>query len=398
MLRLRHTTTHFRCLVLIALFTAHGIVQAQQTNRSHPFAPGSCGPVDPAYIRSAEDTGGIPFFFQRSEVAQATKFMLAETSQNHVTLLWAKGELQNEEREFLVPLDSTLESVVFTISTTDHSTRMEVAGADAAARSADLHEEITDFTCGRYIVLKKPAPGMYRIHIKGSGRFWLSVGGKSEIFLYRVQFVEPGGRPGHEGMFAIHGQPLVTKPAHLEVSMSGDVRNPAFRLITPENGVIKTLQLEPVRAEHDDHEFAGTFAMPEQPFRVVADGVDDNGNRFQRVHERLFRPTTISLELVTAPDLHVGQTATITFKMRNLGHADKFRIVGACANGWPVRVGVNEISLARGDSADLVLSLVVPEQTPAYSRCDLVLSATSEQTPSITNAVVYQLSVEPIRK
>ena len=398
MRKLLRTATHFKRLLLVVPFTAAAILQAQQTNRSRPFAPGSCGPADPAYIRNAEDTGGIPFFFQRSEVAQATKFMLAETSQNHVTVLWAKGELQNGDSEFAVPVDSTLEFVLFTISVGDHNTRMEVFGPDSAPITGDPQAETTDFTCGRYIILKKPAPGRYRVRIKGSGRFWLSVGGKSEIFLYRVEFVEPGGRPGHEGMFAIHGQPLVSKPANLEASLSGDVRNVAFTLVTAENRAIKTLDLEPVRAERDEHEFAGNFALPEQPFRVLASGVDHNGHRFQRVHEGLFRPTTISLALVSAPDLEPGHTVTITFKAANLGHSDAFRFVAVCANGWPVRIDRNDIYLASGESTNLVVSLTVPAQTGAYSAGDLVLTATSENDPSITNGVVHHLSVEPGRK
>ena len=392
------TATHLQCLLLVVLFPAAAILQAQETNRSRPFAPGSCGPADPVYIRSAEDTAGIPFFFQRSEVAQATKLMLAETSQNRVTMLWAKGELQNGDSEFAVPVDSTLEFVIFTISVGDHNTKMEVFGPDNAPITADPHAEVTDFTCGHYIILKKPAPGTYRVRIKGSGRFWLSVGGKSEIFLYGVEFVEPGGRPGHEGMFAIHGQPLVNKPANLEASLSGDVRKVAFALVTPENRAIRTLNLEPVRAERDEHEFAGSFALPEQPFRVLASGVDQNGHRFQRVHEGLFRPTTISVALVSTSDVEPGHAVTITFRATNLGHSDAFRFVAVSANGWPVRIDRNDIYLASGESANLVVSVTVPANTPAYNGGDLVLSATSDNDLSITNGFVHHLSVEPRRK
>jgi hypothetical protein len=384
-------------LVLLIVFTTATILHGQQPNRSHPFAPGSCGPVDPAYIRSAEDTGGIPFFFQRSEVAQATKFMLAETAQNHVTLLWAKGDL-NGDREFLVPVDSTLEFVIFTISVDDHNTKMEVFGPDTVPMASGLRAETTDFTCGRYIMLKKPVPGNYRVHITGSGRFWLSVGGRSEIFLYRVEFVEPGGRPGHEGMFAIRGQPLVSKPSNLEANLSGDVLEVVFTLVTAENRTIKMLNLQPIRAERDEHEFAGNFALPQQPFRVLASGVDQNGHPFQRVHEGLFRPTTISLALVSAPDLEPGNTVTVTFKATNTGHSDVFRLMAVCANGWPVGIDRNQIHLAGGESTNVVVSLTVPAQTPAYSAGDLVLTATSENDSSIMNGVVHHLSVEPRRK
>jgi hypothetical protein len=69
-----------------------------------------------------------------------------------------------------------------------------------------------------------------------------------------------------------------------------------------------------------------------------------------------------------------------------------------CANGWPARVDRSEVSLAGGETANLIVSLTVPEGTPAYTGGDLVLTATSENDPSITNGVVHHLSVEPSRK
>jgi hypothetical protein len=262
-------------LVAFVLTTASmPVVHAQQQNRSRPFAPGSCGPVDPSYIRMAEDTGGMPFFFQRSEVAQSTKFLLANTSENHVTLLWAKGGLQGHNREFIVPVDATLEHIVFAMSADNHETRMEVFGPGETAITANPHADTTDFTCGRYIFLRRPPPGSYRIHIKGSGRFWVSVDGKSDIFLHGVEFVEPGGRPGHEGMFPIHGQPIIGKTTNLKTSVAGDVKTISFALVTPENQLIETLDLTSRQTERDDHEFAGVFSLPHEPFRLVATGTD----------------------------------------------------------------------------------------------------------------------------
>src|SRR5947209_20232688 len=86
---------------------AGGLSRAEQ-NRSHPFAPGACGPVDHSYIRVAEETGGIPFFFQRSEVSKAMKFTAANSGENRVTLLWAHR--RSSKRRAGIPRASGLNS------------------------------------------------------------------------------------------------------------------------------------------------------------------------------------------------------------------------------------------------------------------------------------------------
>jgi hypothetical protein len=127
------------CVTLaLAACGASRLSWAQQ-NRSRSFASGACGPADHSYIRVAEDTGGIPFFFQRSEVNKAMKFTAANFGENRVTLLWATGSLQSAVREFLVPVDSTLDQVVFTLSVDNHLTTMDAFRTYHTRRYAHRH-------------------------------------------------------------------------------------------------------------------------------------------------------------------------------------------------------------------------------------------------------------------
>jgi von Willebrand factor A domain-containing protein 7 len=358
----------------------------------HPFAPGSCGPVDSTYIRVAEDTGGIPFFFQRSEVAQSTKLMLFTSGQNQVTLLWAKG--QAKSKELVVPVDSSLEQVTFEFSATSHDSKMEVFGPNDVAMTEIPSAETTDFTCGRFVVLKHPIPGNYRIRIEGTGQYWLSVAGKSNIFLSRVEFVELGGRPGHQGMFPIHGQPLVGKSANFEASVTGNVRAISFFLVTPEDRPIASLNLRARQNQDDENDFAGQFSLPSEPFRVMATGIDQNGMSFERMHGRLFRPTTISLVLTAQEAVAAGVSSALTFEVKNLGNPDTFALRAVCASRWPAELDPAVVSLGQGEIAKVVVTVAVPEGTPAYTSSDLVLTASSQSDPSITNGVVHHLSIQ----
>lgn len=382
-------------LPLVVIASATSVTaQGSQPNLSRPFAPGTCGPADPTYIRTAEATGGIPFFFQRTEVAQATKFMMASAGENHVTVLWAKGTLQNSSRDFVVPIDSTLTNPIFVLSADNHETKMEVFDSGGTPISTSRQSDTTDFTCGRYLVTKELAAGDYRVHLTGTGRFWLSVQGKSDIYLFGVNFVEPGGRPGHEGMFPIHGQPLIGREAHLELQLSGPGKQLSFALRTPEDKSVRSIALKPIHTDKDSQELDGTFEPPAQPFRIVASGVDAKGHRFQRVHEAEVRPATIEILLHEMPDLGAGQTAAFAFQVRNLGDRDAFRVKVVCAKQWPVQADRPELALAKGENGNVIVNVSVPAETPPYTSTDLIVTVSSKSNPDVYNGFVQHLSLD----
>ena len=60
-------------------------------DRSRAFGPDACGPADPAYIHTANETGGIPMFLQRSEAAKAFHLVRESTRNNVATVFWATG-------------------------------------------------------------------------------------------------------------------------------------------------------------------------------------------------------------------------------------------------------------------------------------------------------------------
>src|ERR1700751_963163 len=78
--------------------------QAQpSTNRSRSFGPDACGPADPAYIHTANETGGIPMFLQRSEAAKAFHLVRESTRNNMATVFWATGTLDGKPQIVKVP-------------------------------------------------------------------------------------------------------------------------------------------------------------------------------------------------------------------------------------------------------------------------------------------------------
>ena len=95
-------------------------------NRSRNFSPDICGPADPAYIRSANETGGIPLFLQRSEAVKAMQLMRELTRNNVSTVFWATGTAYGAPQVIIVPIDSVSQRLTFTFSTDTKGTQFKL--------------------------------------------------------------------------------------------------------------------------------------------------------------------------------------------------------------------------------------------------------------------------------
>src|SRR3569833_2372217 len=224
MARKKVLVQHAACVALSAFVCVcvaeAGAQQLPTLNRSHSFGPDQCGPADPVYIKTANETGGVPLFLQRSEAGKAMQLKLESTRENVSTVLWASAKVAGPQK-FEIPIDSVTERITFTFSVDTKGTRLELRepnGQEVGAASRAIKD--TGLNCGRLITIAKPQPGIWHAEINGSGTFWLEAQAQSDIYLLKAEFVEVGGRVAHEGLFRIQGQPIAGRPATLQVSLS----------------------------------------------------------------------------------------------------------------------------------------------------------------------------------
>ena len=157
-----------------------------------------CGAADPVYIRTANETGGIPMFLQRSEAAKSFQLVRESTRNNVSTVLWATGVLDKPTQVFEVPIDSLTQRITFTFSfDTEGSSATVVAPSRGTIRQASGDTDITELHCGRILTVASPDAGNWHIELTGKGRFWMEVQAQSEIYFVTAEFVRLGGRPGH---------------------------------------------------------------------------------------------------------------------------------------------------------------------------------------------------------
>ena len=142
--------------ILLAIALA-SISSAQQPASS--FREG-CGPADPAYIQTANQTGGIPIFLQRSEAAKAFHLVRESTRNNVSTVLWATGSLGSQTRVFEIPVDSQTRRITFTFSfDAEGSSVTIVAPSRGTITQNSSDTEITELRCGRIVTVASPDAG-----------------------------------------------------------------------------------------------------------------------------------------------------------------------------------------------------------------------------------------------
>jgi hypothetical protein len=370
---------------------------AQQQRRSPiRYGPGVCGPADPTYIRTAEESGGQPLFLAPDEVAKSFVLMSELTRSNHVTLLWARGEL-SEGHDFVVPVDSTVKRLVFSLSFDTPGGKLAALDPEGKEVSSETPGAVmTPLNCGDIVTVVPPAPGKWHVRVAGKGRFWLEAGGVSDIFMVEAEFVHLGGRPGHEGYFRISGQPVAGEPAMLRVDLSGKTRNVQFHLISPEAKTLQPVAMKADSAGSDESEYFGELSLPATPFRLAVTGEDESGHSFERVFSSLFHAETVEVTPLNPglEDLPAGKTVPLRFKIRNAGEAREFRILAVDTKNFLTSHEPQMLSLAGGESREFPIELNIPASTRGYTRDMVIITATSTSEPATTNSAVVEFDVK----
>ncbi len=356
--------------------------------------------MDPSYIHVANETGGQPLFLQRSEAAKAFHLMRESTRNNRSTILWATGILMQGPQEFMIPLDTATKRVTFAFSVdTKGDSLVLIRPSGAGVTPSEHGVEMTDLNCGRIVTIAAPETGNWKARVVGSGRYWISVQAESEIYFVSVEFVRRGGRPGHEGLFKIPGQPLADGPATLKVHLSsGAISTAEFKLVTERGETIQNVRMETESANPDDREFVGTLELPSQPFRVAVTGLDTNGKLYQRFFHSLFHAETVEVSPSTdLAELPPGRTTPVTFTVRNVGPPSAFRVVVADSKRFVSRVEPQELELGSGESGKVVVDMAVPPGTAPGTGGDLTITVTSTSVPATQNGTSTHFSVSAAR-
>jgi len=382
---------------LVCLASSLGFGQTQpSTNLSRPFGPDACGPVDPAYIRTANETGGMPMFLQRSEASKAFHLVRESTRDNVATVLWATGTLGGQPKTIRIPVDSVTKRITFTFSTNTKGNALKLTQPSGGVITEDTATtEVTELNCGRIVTVSSPEAGEWRAELSGTGRYWLRAQAQSALFIVSAEFVKKGGRPGHEGLFRIPGQPVTGAPALLEVSLSGSATETTeFCLVTEEGEAIQQLQMQAMNSDRQFLEFVGNVDLPALPFRVAVKGNDLNGEPYQRFFSNLFHAESAEVSpQLDFDELSPGSTKQVAFTVQNFTVPRTFKITVTDTHQFLDKVEPKELALGAGESGTVRVDLAVPAGTAPGVGEDLVFVAASVVGPPTSNSSIVHFSV-----
>jgi hypothetical protein len=311
-------------------------------------------------------------------------------------VLWASARLDGGMQKFDIPVDSVTERITFTFSVDTKSSRLVLVGPNGqAVGDGSVRTEDTELNCGRLITVEKPQAGNWRAEVSGSGTFWLQAQAQSDIYFISTDFVKLGGRPGHEGLFKIQGQPLVGEPATLQTSLSAaDAETTEFSAVSERGELLQKLRMKASNADREFLEFTGDVVLPTVPFRISVSGRDAKGMRYQRFEGRLFHAESVEVTpKLNFDELAPGATREAVFDIRNLGPARSFKVTVTDARRFVTEVEPQELAIGAHQKVALKVTLTVPSGIAKVGEDDLVVLVSSTSGPAATNAAVVRLMV-----
>src|SRR5882724_10823193 len=356
--------------------------------RISPITFGSCSPIDPAYVRVAGDTGGQLFQLGREEAGNIARLADFLVRSNSVDLLHINDTL-TDSKNYLVPVDSTITRVIFSVSAAASVVVTRPDGTDVQPWDPDVQN--VSLSTGSIYSISNPARGSWTVRIQGAGDFSLRVTGESSLDFSYFRFVRPSDAAPHPGFFPRVGFPQVNETATIESQLSAEAATVNLDLRTPSGATLQQVSATEIGWANDNpseesftigpvRRFIADISTPATPFRAYATGHDANGFLYQRVISGTTRPQSIKVTAPPPQDLVPGQTTAYSFAVTNLGSPDTFDIRGVDDNGFLTGISPTTVTLGTNETQNVVASLTAPVEASYRALDTLTVTAQSAGT------------------
>jgi hypothetical protein len=243
-------------------------------------------PVNPDYFSLSAETGGDFYFWAPGEFATAG--LQIPLHDEAVTL--AYGTLPPQGVRLAIPVESGARrlTVFAGAQRKDQFRLLRPDGRPAAGAGVALQA----FSHMLIASVDAPAAGTWQLELRGAGQYSTSahVAATREVqgpaFL-GLDFVEMGGRPGHEGWFPIERDLRRGERLTCSAKLAGASGPVEFGFVGRDGASLGTLAL---RQEEPGGDYLGACEVPMLAFRTMARGADASGQSFQRIEPALRSP------------------------------------------------------------------------------------------------------------
>jgi hypothetical protein len=262
-----------------AAFVAVPLWATAQQQRPNSPARFPCGArLDPSYFRVAEGSGGHLLLLAPEEIGDSATLLTA-FGDHPQTILRVAGVMTPGLHEFTVPIDSTVESVLFSISVQCLQTADVVRPSGALAIGDDV-TDLPNFRAQHMVIVKRPEPGAWTIRAAGTGISGVVVQARSGIGVSQSDFATAP----HTTFAAI---PSAGVENTLRIRVSGHVFDLRASIVSGQYNVLAELPLAPSETEGT---YMSRFTPGAEAFRLLITGKDADGVAFQRMSAPLVIP------------------------------------------------------------------------------------------------------------
>jgi hypothetical protein len=248
------------------------------------------------YFELSASSGGDFYFWAPGEFsASATGLRIPVTSEP-ILLDYGKGNRFAKPYSFPVDSGIALLSIFVGAQRKDSVVLHRPDGRPVSENPAGVTEQ--KYRHMNIITVENPEAGGWSLKVSGAGYYEVAVryrnymgendAGRDEgIDLHRMEFVEPGGHPGHEGLFPVRGKIRAGESRLCRIVMSGTISYPTAEFVSRDDRVLDRMELRPYSPDSGG-ELVGICAVPDVPFRTRVSGRDAHGYMFQRVTPQVY--------------------------------------------------------------------------------------------------------------
>jgi hypothetical protein len=264
-------------LAVAALLAAPFTIAAQQ-QPSHRIGWPCAARLDPSYFRVAEGTGGQLLLLAPEEIGDSAR-LLSAFSSHRQTIFRLAGTVPPGVHEFRIPIDPSVESVVFSASVQclQFADVLNPSGEHAAG---DGVTDLSNFRAERMVIVTHPQPGVWAIRLAGSGLAGVTVQARSALALGHVEFAPHGSQ-------TYRATPSASVENDVRLFVSAPLADLQASIV---DGVFERVAELPLATGDGASSYVARFTPRMEGFRVLVAGKDANGFAFQRLHAPLLTP------------------------------------------------------------------------------------------------------------
>jgi len=331
----------------------------QQPKTTEPMMRAKAFSYNDLYNLIAESSGGQVFLVSPSEVGQLTQ-LSGIFSNNYYTRLMSIDDtlVSGSAKTYEFPVDSTLDTLSISISLLQGANIIVFRPDGTAVGNSDAGVNVLALSRTVAYQIDKPAAGIWKIVLDGTGAFTINVGGNSPLMFNALDFIalENGQDPGY---FPVHGYPMTGVPQNIQTSISGDTSDVYFEFRAKDGTLLGSMtDLMTDVTPGAQTLFAGlNVDLPAQPFRVYAVGKDANGMPFERVLSRLIVPQTVAVTGPSDQKLPLNTDTTYVFNVTNYGAADNFTLTAVDDQGFIINLTPTAVSIDTGETKSVSVVL-----------------------------------------